>query len=239
MSRTSARFITLITRLNQLNYLARSRRSASIRVRFRSAIRGGYGKGTRKSDRLAKRFASLELTVLPDRAFQGADAEVAFVIAKDPIPHDVCRVTYRRVDDNAEAWTRFEREHEVSVDYSANFGTESAREGFTIPALQDVWGFLVNHPRLGSVADVHRGLEWKTGRPTVLNKEAPDYRLGVAPQTDFKVFEVPRMSYSFSSRKINGAIHGGTTGVNQRPSLASSLDRAEIGGWQRSRIGEA
>jgi len=154
------------------------------------------GKGYKEvRDRLAKRFASLELTVLPDRAFQGADAEVALVIAKDPIPHDVCRVTYRRVDDNAEAWTRFEREHEVSVDYSANFGTESAREGFTIPALQDVWGFLVNHPRLGSVADVHRGLEWKTGRPTVLNEEAPDYRLGVAPQTDFKVFEVPRMSY--------------------------------------------
>src|SRR5205814_648415 len=110
--------------------------------------------------RLAARFASIDLTVLPDKAFK-ADVEVALLVAAEPIPHDVCRVSFRRVNDDAAAWTRFEQEHEVSSDSSSNFGFEAAGEGFTIPSLATVWDFLVDHPRLCEVAELHRGLEWK------------------------------------------------------------------------------
>ena len=109
---------------------------------------------------LANRFASLELVVLPDRAFKEAGSEPALLVATEPIPHGVCRVVFRRVNDDAEAWTRFERQHEVSIDYSAKIGINAARQGFSIPALQEVWSYLLHHPRLGKVANIHRGLEW-------------------------------------------------------------------------------
>ena len=146
-------------------------------------------------EQLANRFASLELTVLPDRAFQEADAEVALLIAKEPIPHDVCRVTFRRVDDNAGAWERFEYEHEVSTEHSLNCGRESARAGFTIPALHEIWTFLVDNPRLDEVAEIHRGLEWHVRSQFVRTQPAPGYMPGVPPRSRFNVFEVPALRY--------------------------------------------
>ena len=145
-------------------------------------------------ERLARRFASLEWTVLPDRAFE-ADAEIALLIATEPMPHDVTRVSFRRVDDDASAWERFKQEHDVSSEYSANFGLAGARSGFTIPALQEVWDFLVNHPRLGEVAEIHRGLEWHERSTFVSEQPAPGFCLGVPPRTKFNVFEVPPMRY--------------------------------------------
>jgi hypothetical protein len=145
---------------------------------------------------LARRFASLEFTVLPDRAFQEADVESALMIATEPIPHDVCRVSYRRVEDNADAWRRFELDHVVGVDNSANFGTEAAREGFTIPDLPEVWEYLRDYPTLDSIAEIHRGLEWtERFNKGVRSSPAPGFHKGVAPHTSFSVFEVPHMEY--------------------------------------------
>ena len=144
---------------------------------------------------LAHRFASVELVVLPDRAFKDADSESVLLIATEPIPHDVCRVVFRRVNDDTKAWSRFERQHEVSVDHSTAIGINAARQGFSVPALQEVWSYLLHYPRLGKVADIHRGLEWLVRERFVRSTPAEGYRLGVAPRTRFNVFEVPPMSY--------------------------------------------
>lgn len=147
-------------------------------------------------ERLAQRFASLDFVVLPDRAFEEADVECTLMVATDPIPHDVCRVAYRRVNDTAEAWNRFELDQSVSAHHSANFGTTAAREGFAIPELQDVWEYLRNNPRLSDVADVHRGLEWKEFfTKGVRSTPADGFMKGVAPHTNFSIFEVPHMQY--------------------------------------------
>jgi hypothetical protein len=155
--------------------------------------------------KLAARFASVELTVLPDKAFK-ANVEVALLVATEPIPHDVCRVSFRRVNDDAAAWSRFDQGHEVSSDSSSNFGFEAAAAGFTIPSLATVWNFLVDHPRLGQVAELHRGLEWTAPLPPstsasgslsrfVRSSAAAGYMRGVQPKARFNVFEVPHMTY--------------------------------------------
>ena len=155
--------------------------------------------------RLAERFGSIELTLLPDKAFE-ADAEVALLIAKDPIPHEACRVSFRRVNDNDEAWDNFQLDHTVSTDHAATFSVQDVETGLVVPELPDVWKYLINHPPLGRFADIRRGIEWnqpliRGGKETgnrsrfVRPNPAAGYMRGVAPKTSFKVFEVPSMLY--------------------------------------------
>jgi hypothetical protein len=162
----------------------------------------GYA-GIRKQ--LAQRFATIELTLLPDRAFE-ADSEVGLVIATDPIPHKFCRVINRKVNDNAEAWAQFEHSHAVSTDYPAEIGIEEAVEGFAVPELPELWAFLVDFPTLEEFAEIHRGIQWnqpltkdgiETGHRSSLVRNEPDqgYMRGVAPRTTFNVFEQPEMFY--------------------------------------------
>ena len=155
---------------------------------------------------IVKRFASVEITVLPDRAFADADSEIALLIACDPIPHKACRVLNRKVNDAALAWDEFEQSHQVSSEYAAEFSLESAKQSLLVPELPEVWDFLVSHRTLGDVAEIHRGIEWKipltengveTGNRSLLIKDQPTegYKLGVAPKTDFKIFEQPSLAY--------------------------------------------
>jgi hypothetical protein len=155
---------------------------------------------------LAERFATLEFTILPDRAFD-ADSEIALLVATEPIPHNTCFVANRKVADSADAWRSFELAHEVSTDFKANLSVEEAERYLILPALPDVWSFLVNYPSLCDVADVHRGIEWnlplktkegrETGNRSLLVRHKPEtgYEAGVAPQATFKVFEEPPISY--------------------------------------------
>ena len=158
-----------------------------------AVVDGRAYKGIRKM--LARRFGSLQLVALPDRAFKEADSESVLLVGTEPIPHEGCRVTFRRVRDEAEAWTRFELQHEVSVDSSIQVGISAAADGLGVPSLPEVWSYLLHHPRLGKVANIHRGLEWHERMVFVRSTPAKGYRRGVAPRTRFDVFEVPRMMY--------------------------------------------
>ena len=164
---------------------------------------GGY-KEIRK--RLAKRFANIDITVLPDRAFE-ADVEVALLIATEPIPHDTCQVSYHKVNDTADAWKQFELGHKLSLENTEIRATEKAAETFAVYELPKVWNFLFNHLKLGDVAELRRGIEWnqplikkggiETGNRSKFVREeyAEGFTRGVAPLTKFKVFEQPRLSY--------------------------------------------
>jgi len=147
---------------------------------------------------LAERFASLELTVLPERSFEDAETDIAVLIAKEPIPHSSTRVALRRVEDSEAAWEQFMREQAVSSDFSENLSNEGARKGFLLADLPDVWSFLADHGVLGGVAEIHRGIEWRrkiTVGLHVRSEYADGYARGVAPSTKFAAFQVPTMRY--------------------------------------------
>jgi hypothetical protein len=165
----------------------------------------GRGAYAEVRERIAKRFAALEITLLPDRAFD-ADSEIALLIATDPIPHKGCRVINRRVDDGALPWSEFEQSHTVSSEYAAELSFESAKRSLLVPELPDVWDFLLSYPTLGDVAEIHRGIEWKirltengveTGNRTQLVTDHPaeGFREGIAPQSEFEIFEQPHTAY--------------------------------------------
>lgn len=167
----------------------------------------GRGAYAEVRERIAKRFASIEVTLLPDRAFDDADSEIAILIATDPIPHKGCRVINRKVNDGALPWAEFEASHKVSSEYAAEFPIDAVERSLVVPELPDVWDFLVSYPTLRDIAEVCRGIEWniplidengeETGNRSqlVMGRPAEGYQLGVAPRTDFKIFEQPATAY--------------------------------------------
>lgn len=166
----------------------------------------GRGAYAEIRERIAKRFASVEITLLPDRAFPDADSEIALVIAVDPIPHKAAHVVSRKVNDNPSAWSEFEASQQVSSEYAAEFSFDAAGRSLLIPELPEVWNFLDSYPTLDEVAEIHRGIEWnipltehgrETGNRSKLVKHHPaeGFKEGIAPQTDFKIFEQPATAY--------------------------------------------
>jgi hypothetical protein len=156
-------------------------------------------------EQLAARFGTLDLTILPDRAFE-SDVEVALLIATDPIPHKRCRVINRKVNDDADSWKQFELEHKVSTNHASDFSSNEAKECLVIPELPEVWDYLINYPRLDDFATMGRGIEWnlpltkkgiETGQRLKMVRREPSkgYRLGVPPQARFNAFEKPLMQY--------------------------------------------
>jgi predicted RNA methylase len=171
--------------------------------------RGGY---SAVREQLANRFATIEITLLPDRAFE-ADSEIALVIASDPIPHRVCRVVNRKVNDSADAWSQFEEMHEVSSEYSTESPVDDAKTSLLVPELPEVWDFLLTYPKLEEVADLHRGIEWElpltekgkeTGNRSALIKSQPaeHFRAGIGPKTNFFIFERPPYAYLAFDAKL-------------------------------------
>lgn len=165
------------------------------------------GKGyTKVRERLAERFANIELLVLPDRAFD-SDSEIGVLVATEPIPHVACRLVSRKVNDNAKDWKQFELRHEVSSEHIVLLGTPEASESFSVPDLPQVWDYLSSHHTLNEVAELHRGLEWnkplttkggaETGNRAKLVRREPaeGYLRGVAPQTILNVFQTPETCY--------------------------------------------
>ena len=163
----------------------------------------GYSEVRKK---LARRFATIEVMVLPDRAFKESDSEVALLIATEPIPHDACRIVSRKVNDSAVAWKQFELKHEFSSGYSVELSMDEAARSLAVPELPEVWDFLISYPTLGDVAKLHRGIEWnlpltikgiETGNRSrfVRSEPAEGFMRGIAPQTSFNVFETPKTCY--------------------------------------------
>ncbi|MBC7783606.1 MAG: SAM-dependent DNA methyltransferase [Burkholderiales bacterium] len=155
--------------------------------------------------RLAERFARIEMTLLPDRAFE-ADSEIAVLIATQPVPHSTCEVINRVVDDKVEAWKRFESTHLVSSENTAERTISEVAESLAIVELSEVWECLRSNQPLEKCADLHRGIEWnealtedgvETGNRSRFIKQSPTngFMKGVAPRTTFSVFEKPQTPY--------------------------------------------
>lgn len=122
--------------------------------------------------RIAAIYGRVELVSLPDRIFEKATYPCALVIATERRPADAekpVRLTVRTVEDAGRE--RFLAEHLVT---SERHMVRPAPSGdLWIGALDAVWSYLEEAPRLGNHSNIHRGLQWRSQRSGVLGEPGP------------------------------------------------------------------
>jgi hypothetical protein len=212
----------------------------------RTMIDGHGYKAIRR--RLAERFENLEITILPDRAFE-SDSEIALLVATEPIPHDVSRVTHRKVNDDKRSWRQFELKHELSFDYVTNFDVDQAEENLTVPELPELWEYLLTYRRLGDFSNVRRGIQWnkplvdENGKETgfrkdlIKTRDGKGFMLGVAPRTKFHMFERPTLYYL--SRRPEDQLNNNYQLPWERPKVILNKSARSRGGWRMAAFPDA
>lgn len=110
---------------------------------------------------LARRFDEIETVGLPDKVFHVSQQTSALLIAKTPRRQDrsVVSVIYTHVDDKDRE--RFLSEYAFTRRDSEVKSLAAAQDSLTVVALRELWNQLERCPKLGSVAIIHRGVEWK------------------------------------------------------------------------------
>jgi len=114
--------------------------------------------GVRKE--LARRYREIDLVALPDKVFTHAEMETVLVLAHGPKsteqPTSVNFAEVRQRELNS-----FMASGLVTRQDRGEFDSIAAAAGLWVSELQEVWERLQHLPKLGDIAEIHRGVEWK------------------------------------------------------------------------------
>jgi hypothetical protein len=148
---------------------------------------------------LAQRFQEIEVVTLPDRVFRISQVESALLIAKEPNfnTRASITITYTEVADKDRE--RFLTEYGYTRREIQEKTTAEAEESFAVIALREIWDRLSHYPRLGEVAEIHRGVEWQSpfdaGKYLSLTKK-PGFARGLGSAAgNFWCFQTPPSVY--------------------------------------------
>jgi hypothetical protein len=147
---------------------------------------------------IAERFAAVDLVALPDKVFRHAEVETVLLMAHSPAEHERTRVHFAEVLKPQLAG--FLTDGTVTRADDATFTPADAESrGFHVPVLQEVWDHLAHLPKLGSVAEIHRGVEWQAPFNEVKyvsKNERPGWLRGLRNvQEGFQAFSLPKPSW--------------------------------------------
>lgn len=133
--------------------------------------------------RLAATYGRVELVSLPDRIFEKATYPCSLVIATERREIDSSgsvRLVSKLVTDQDRA--RFLTDGSIS---SENIAVRDAKAGnLWVGALDAIWDYLADGPRLDAQADIYRGLQWHVQRDGVRNAPGPMFERGVYRPAD-------------------------------------------------------
>lgn len=110
---------------------------------------------------LGRRYREIDLVTLPDKVFTHAEMETVLVLA-----HGTKSVVQPTNINFAEVHQRelksFMASGRITRQDRGSFDSVAAAAGLWVPELQEVWEQLQHLPKLGDIAEIHRGVEWKS-----------------------------------------------------------------------------
>jgi hypothetical protein len=115
-------------------------------------------------EELAKRYREIDLVTLPDKVFTHAEMETVLVLAHGaksaavPTSVNFAEVRPRELKS-------FMAAGHVSRQDRGSFEPSAAGDGLWVSVLQEVWERLKHLPKLGDIAEIHRGVEWDSDCP--------------------------------------------------------------------------
>jgi len=137
-------------------------------------------------------YKEIEVVALPDRVFKASVIRSSLLLAQGPRQQDEStslRSTIVKVRDR----DRFLKSGEVSETRAKtrSFGENLGR--LWIDELDEVWQALARLPKLGSLADVHRGIEWHGDQSSAAQREPrKGFRPGIHSADNVHTFGLDR-----------------------------------------------
>lgn len=130
--------------------------------------------------RLAETYRAVELVSLPDRIFGKAAYPCALVIATERRGADDTTTDTRLISKTVADGARVTFLADGTIRDVRHEVRSSIRDGqLWIGALDVIWAYLHDAPKLGAHVDVYRGLKWWSQRAGVSGTPVPSHRLGV------------------------------------------------------------
>ena len=183
--------------------------------------------------RICEIYSDVEVMQLPEGVFRHASIGAEMLIAQSRRDEDVSdTTTLRKSIVRRGDWTRFTQTLQTSSSDVVQANPRTSPGLIALRPLRRVWEYLADSPMLGSVVELHRGLEWNTDqREASRTKAAPGFRRGLHRVSDsLAQFEVKQTGY-LDTRAVN--LRGGA--INYRwssPKIICNAARTSRGPWR-------
>lgn len=188
--------------------------------------------------RICEIYGDVEILQLPEGVFRYASIGAEILIAQcrrnEETPRvDACPETILRKSVVLRAdWKRFTQTLQTSEKVMAVGNPRTSPGLMALRPLQSVWNYLAESPVLGSVAELHRGLEWTMDQSEASRDKATQgFRAGLHRVSDcLSQFEVKQTVY-LDARAIH--LRGGAIKYAwSSPKIICNASRTSRGPWR-------
>ncbi len=183
--------------------------------------------------RICEIYCDVEVMQLPEGVFRHASIGAEILIAqcrRDDDARD--ETTLRKSVVRRADWPRFTQTLQTSSSHIVQVDPRKSPGLVALRPLRRMWDYLAGSPVLGSVAEMHRGLEWKTDQSEASGPNAaPDFRRGLHRSGEsLAQFEVMKAVY-LDARASN--LRGGAINYAwASPKLIANAIRTSRGPWR-------
>ena len=181
---------------------------------------------------LAERFARIDTVLLPDRVFAHSDAETALLVASAPGKHAKLALRTARVAD-VEPVAGHPTQDALRWESASRGVGEVSTAGPLVAPLQALWHQLRHHPRLGAIAEVHKGIEFHRSLREAEHLVSTAAREGFAPGVRLTADLHPLRSPSTCYLNVNPAeLRRGGEWAWDQPKVLVNAARVSRGPWR-------
>jgi hypothetical protein len=124
--------------------------------------------------RVERLYKEIEVVALPDRMFKASVIRSSLLIARELRPEGDAITSLRSTVVAAADRERFLRTGEVTETRARVRHLGKSPGNLWVKELEEIWEYLSGLPLLGSVAEVHKGVEWRGGQSNAVSIKKKD-----------------------------------------------------------------
>jgi type I restriction-modification system DNA methylase subunit len=181
-------------------------------------------------ERIEQQYKDIEIVSLPDRIFKQTVIRSSLLIAQEARQKKDTTTAVRSTVVSVQDRDRFLKSGDVTESRSKILSVGSAEGRLWIDELDELWESLSELPKLETVADVHRGIEWQDDQHSATRAEPRQgFRPGIHSSDAIHVFALSKPVYldCRANRLRGGAINHPWTS----PKILANAARISRGPW--------